>query len=94
MQTVAPMGPLAKNELPEVVGQLRMTANNSASLYKYRNKSFADERAMFSDPSFFTMFDFPLVEGNLAQPFPDAHSVVITRQTAKKFFGRKHTTPI
>jgi putative ABC transport system permease protein len=87
--TVAPMGPLAKNQLPEVVEQLRLTANNSASLYKYRNKAFADERAMFSDPSFFTMFDFPLVEGKATQPFPDAHSVVITRQTAKKFFGNE-----
>lgn len=85
--TVAAMGPLAKNELPEVVEQVRMTANNSASLYKYRDKSFADERTMFADPSFFAMFDFPLVEGEATRPFPDAHSVVITRQTAKKFFG-------
>ncbi|WP_188928280.1 ABC transporter permease [Puia dinghuensis] len=85
--TVAPIGPLAKKELPEVAEQLRMTYNNYASLYKYRDKSFADERAMFTDPSLFTMFDFPLVEGSAAQPFPDAHSVVITRKTAKKFFG-------
>jgi len=87
--TVAPMGPLAKKELPEVAEQARMTSNNYASLYKYGNKSFADETAMFTDPSFFTMFDFPLVEGNATQPFPDAHSVVITQKTAKKFFGEE-----
>ncbi len=33
------------------------------------------------------MFDFPLVEGNASQPFADTHSVVITQQTAIKFFG-------
>jgi hypothetical protein len=55
---------------------------------QYRDKAFADERAMFSGPSFFTMFDFPLVEGKATQPFADVHSVVITRQTAKKFFGK------
>ncbi|HLZ86082.1 MAG TPA: ABC transporter permease [Puia sp.] len=85
--TVAPMGPLAKKELPEVTEQVRMTSNNYATLYKYHDKSFADQRAMFTDPSFFTLFDFPLVEGNPELPFPDAHSVVITRTTARKFFG-------
>ncbi|HEY4337590.1 MAG TPA: ABC transporter permease, partial [Puia sp.] len=72
--TVAPMGPLAKDQLPEVAEQARICDNNFASLYKYQEKSFADERAMFADPSFFTMFDFPLVEGKAALPFPNAHS--------------------
>jgi putative ABC transport system permease protein len=87
--TVAPMGPLAKNQLPEVVEQVRMTDNNFSSLYKYQEKSFADERAMYTDPSFFTMFGFSLVEGKATMPFPDAHSVVITRKTARKFFGNE-----
>jgi putative ABC transport system permease protein len=87
--TVAPMGPLAKADLPEVVEQARITDNNFASLYKYQDKSFADEHAMFADPSFFGIFGFPLVEGSTTSPFPDAHSVVITSRTAKKFFGNE-----
>lgn len=85
--TVGPMGPLAKKELPEVTGQVRLTNNFYFSLYKYQNKVFADENAYFADPGFFQMFDFPLVEGNPAEPFTDDHSVVITKKTARKFFG-------
>ena len=88
-QTVAPIGPLAKQELPEVKEQTRITNNYFYSLYKFQDKVFADEVAVFADPSFFSLFDFSLVEGNTAQPFTDAHSVVITRKTAKKFFGKE-----
>jgi len=86
---VAPMGPLAKNELPDVVEQARMCDNYWAFHYKYREKSFTNEKVEFTDPSFFSMFDFPLLEGNASQPFVDAHSVVITQQTARKFFGEE-----
>src|ERR1700722_8568275 len=85
--TVGPMGPLAKKELPEVTEQVRLAYNSFYSLYKYKDKILADETAYFADPSFFRLFDFPLLEGNPAQPFPDAHSVVITKKTARKFFG-------
>ena len=86
-ETVAPMGPLAKKQLPEVQEQVRLSNNYFYSLYKYKDKVFADEKAYVADASFFTMFDFPLVEGDPAQPFRDSHSVVITKMTAKKFFG-------
>lgn len=86
-QLVSPMGPLAKKELPEVVEQVRLTFNYFYSLYRYQDKVFADQATFCADPSFFTMFDFPLVEGNPAQPWPDAHSVVITKKTARKFFS-------
>lgn len=87
--TVAPMGPLAKKQLPEVREQVRLSYNYFYSLYKYRDRVFADQQAYVTDPSFFTMFDFPLVEGNTAQPFRDDHSVVLTKKTAKKFFGEE-----
>jgi len=85
--TVAPMGPLAKKDLPEVEEQTRLSYNYFYSLYKYRDKVFSDQKAYVTDPSFFTMFDFPLIQGDPARPFPDNHSVVITKKTAKKFFG-------
>jgi len=84
---VAPMGPLAKNELPEVVEQVRLTDIDMAFHYK-NEKEFVHEKVVVADPSFFSMFDFPLVEGNASQPFADVHSVVITQRTARKFFGK------
>jgi putative ABC transport system permease protein len=84
---VAPIAKLAKQELPEVTDEARLTFDVNFSMYKYRDKIFADERVVFADPSLFSMFDFPLVEGNASKPFPNDNSVVITRMTAKKFFG-------
>jgi putative ABC transport system permease protein len=89
---VAPIGPLAKQELPEVIDQVRLTGNYNFSLYKYQDKVFGDENAAFADPSFFTVFDFPLIEGNRSKPFNNDNSVVLTRTTAEKFFGS--TDPI
>src|SRR5580692_3975159 len=75
---VAPIGPLAKQELPEVIDQVRLTGNYNFSLYKYQDKVFGDENAAFADPSFFTVFDFPLIEGNRSKPFNNDNSVVLT----------------
>jgi putative ABC transport system permease protein len=84
---VAPIGPLAKQQLPEVTDQVRLTRNGFYSLYKYQDKVFGDEIAVFADPSFFSMFDFPMIKGNALKPFIDDNSVVITKKTAEKFFG-------
>jgi putative ABC transport system permease protein len=86
-EDVAPIGPLAKQQLPEVKEQVRFTFNYFYSQYKYQDKVFGNENAFLADPSFFTFFDFPLIKGNAAKPFTDANSVVITQKTAKKYFG-------
>ncbi len=85
--SVAPIGPLAKQELPEVTDAVRVTGNFNYSLYKYQDKVFGDEAAVFADPSFFSVFSFPLIEGNPAKPFTDDNSVVITQKTSEKYFG-------
>jgi putative ABC transport system permease protein len=85
--TVAPMGPLAKQELADVQDQVRITPNWFFSLYKYKEKVFGEQNVAFADPSLFNIFDFPLVEGNAAKPFANDNSVVITKKTAQKYFG-------
>jgi putative ABC transport system permease protein len=85
--TVAPIGPLAKQELPEVQDQARISPNWLFSLYKYKEKVFGEQNVAFADPSLFRIFDFPLVEGNPAKPFANDNAVVITKKTARKYFG-------
>lgn len=84
---VAPIGPLVKKQLPQVKEQVRITGNGLFTLYKYQDRSFGNENAVFTDPSFFSVFTFPMIEGSQAKPFIDDRSVVITKSTAKKFFG-------
>lgn len=84
---VAPIGPFLKQQLPEVKDYVRITGNWDYSLYKYQDKVFGDMRSSYTDPSFFSVFDFSLIKGNPAKPFADDQSVVITQKTARKFFG-------
>jgi putative ABC transport system permease protein len=85
--TVAPIGPLAKQELTDVQDQVRITPNWFFSLYKYKEKVFGEQNVAFADPSLFSVFDFPLVKGNTAKPFANDNAVVITQKTAQKYFG-------
>ena len=84
---VAPMGPLVKQRMPAVADYVRLTPNFIFTLYKSADKVFSDEKATFADPSFFSAFDFPIIKGNPVKPFADDNSVVITKSTAKKYFG-------
>jgi putative ABC transport system permease protein len=84
---VAPIAPLVKQQLPEVKDAVRLTGNYNFSLYKFKDKVFGDENVTFADPSFFSVFDFPLIEGDATKPFTNDNSVVITKKTAEKFFG-------
>lgn len=85
--TTAPIGVMAKEQIPGIKDVVRITGNYFYALYKYNNKSFSDERNFFTDADFFTMFNFPVIKGNASNPFPDNYSVVITEKTAQKFFG-------
>jgi putative ABC transport system permease protein len=85
--TVAPIANFAKAELPEVQDAVRLTYNGSYTLFKYKDKIFNEENTSFTDPSLFKIFDFELIKGNPAKPFPDDHSVILTETTAKRYFG-------
>ncbi|GAB3270258.1 ABC transporter permease [Larkinella harenae] len=85
--TVAPIAEMAKKEVPEVKDAVRMTNNGLYSFYKYRDKTFAEEKVAFTDPTLFTVFDFGLIKGDPTKPFPDDNSVVMTETTATRYFG-------
>src|SRR6478735_2804110 len=82
--TTAPIGVMAKEQIPGIKDVVRITGNYFYALYQYNDKSFSDIRNYFADASFFTVFDFPITRGNTSNPFPDNYSVVITATTAKK----------
>src|SRR5438045_8641657 len=58
---VAPIGPLTKQQLPQVRDFVRLTGNYEYSLYKYQDKLFVDEQSIFAAPYFLTVFNFPLI---------------------------------
>ena len=86
VNTVTPlsMASVLQKTYPEVENTCRVFAFNR--LVKVDQNSFNEDIRMV-DAAFFQVFDFKLLEGNKNNPFPTPNSVIITRQTAKKFFG-------
>ncbi|MXV13982.1 ABC transporter permease [Hufsiella ginkgonis] len=85
--TVAPIGVLAKKELPEVKDVVRLAPGGMTMLTRYKEKQFNETKVTFTDPSLFSVFDFKLIKGNMAKPFADDHSLVLTKTTANRYFG-------
>ncbi|TWR26055.1 FtsX-like permease family protein [Mucilaginibacter achroorhodeus] len=83
---IAPVSTFAKNELPDVKDGVRIMAVGDAP-FKYKDKVFYEDNFCFTDPSYFSVFDFPLIKGDKRNPFPDNNTIVITESTAKKYFG-------
>jgi putative ABC transport system permease protein len=89
VQTSLPMGPALQSSYPEIQAMCRV--DNFNSQVRQGEQSFSENLNMV-DSSFFRIFDFTLVKGNRANPFPDIHSVLLTPEIARKYFGQ--TDPV
>jgi putative ABC transport system permease protein len=85
----APIAVYAKKEVPEVQDACRITEKGNVSIFEYNDKQFTESHNCVADASLFSIFTFPLIEGNPRQPFTDAHSIVLSETTAKRFFGNE-----
>jgi len=80
------LGPALEEEYFEVEESCRVWPWGG-SLVKYLNKSFEEENIYLADPSFFKIFSFPLIKGTPESALDDKYSVVLTEETAHKYFG-------
>jgi putative ABC transport system permease protein len=85
--TPAPIAVHAKKEVPEVEDACRITGNGRVTLFEYNGKKITERHNCLADASFFSMFTYPLIQGNPQHPFADANSIVLSEKTAKTFFG-------
>ncbi len=83
--TAGPIAPAMQATIPGIENICRTTEENSF-LFTVGNKS-VNASGEYVEPSFFNMFTLPFVQGNVANAFSQLHSIVLTQQTARKFFG-------
>jgi putative ABC transport system permease protein len=63
--------------------QILVLDNNGQSI-----KKFKEQKGVYvTEPSFFEIFDFPLLAGNPATVLKDPNSAVLTKEIADKYFG-------
>lgn len=87
--TVAPIGVMAKQQLPAIEEVVRWCGGGYYYSMMYKEKRLDIDKRIMADPAFFTMFNFPIIKGNAASPFPNIYSVVLTETAAKKHFGNE-----
>ena len=82
--------PLA-GALQSSFGEIESTCRvfNLNTLVKTGEQSFSENMRMV-DSSFFRIFDFELLNGNREDPFPTSNSIILTENTAKKYFGKQN----
>lgn len=76
-----------KSNYPEIEEGSRVYRFNA--LVKKSESEFNEEiRAV--DPSFFQVFDFELLEGNISTPFSSTNSIILSESSAIKYFGKEN----
>jgi putative ABC transport system permease protein len=84
--TPHPLAPALKGEIPEIAEATRIVWFGG-QLFRHGDKAFFEDRARAVDPAFLTMFSFPLVRGDAATALAGPDSIVLTEETARKYFG-------
>jgi len=87
-------GPLIKQSIPVVEDYMR-TAHYFTSVVLVSNPSrpqqkFAEDQLLFADARFFNFFSFKLLQGQSSQVLTKPFSVVISKDMAKKYFGKEN----
>jgi putative ABC transport system permease protein len=80
------LGPALKEKYPEIIDFCRIRFREGSPV-KYGDKIFIEENFYLSDPSLFTMFTFPFVKGDPETALDHLNSIVLTEETARRYFG-------
>jgi len=79
------VGPQFKRIFPEVANYVRTAITHE--IVKQGEKVFNEPRVLYADPSFFQIFSFHILKGNMQHALDDPKEIVITASTAEKYFG-------
>lgn len=82
------VAPLFKRIFPEVESAARMT--ELERVVSVGDKLFSEKNFLFTDPGFFDLFSFRLMQGDQHTALARTHSVVLTESTARKYFGTEN----
>ena len=75
--------------VPEVSDAARYLVAGNSIVENGDNRHF-ERGILFTDPSFFHMFTFPLIEGDKDEILIEPFSIVLTEETAHKYFGEEN----
>lgn len=85
--TGGPFGPVMKEEFHEIANYTRYWGGPKR-VVKLGEKQILVDQIITVDSSFLTMFDFALLHGDRATALDEPNTMLLTEETARKFFDR------
>lgn len=85
-QSVTPLAPAIEEDIPEIVNSVRIHRWFDMT-FEYDRKKSTEENVAFTDPSFFEIFNFPVLPGAVKTPLEHPNRVAISQDVAKRYFG-------
>jgi len=81
----APMAKALKDDYAEIENTVRMDPHEE--IVRLKDKQILQDGILVTDPSFFDVFSFHLTRGDVATALDEPYSIILTKSTAKKYFG-------
>ncbi|WP_422082889.1 ABC transporter permease [Ulvibacterium sp.] len=86
--SAVPVGPYVKSQSPAVEEFVRINKEYGSHAIKHGDKLFSEsENIYYADPTFFKVFNFDLVAGNPSTALDGPDKIILTENTAIKYFG-------
>jgi putative ABC transport system permease protein len=83
----APMAQALKHDYPEVENTVRLGMREE--IVTFKNQQVLQPGILLTDPSFFQVFNYHMSRGSKSTALNEPFSVVLTKSTAKKYFGER-----
>lgn len=79
-------GSTLKESFPEIKDFVRFSHITDVS-FRYNNTIINGEKGALADPSYFDVFKYPLLKGDVNEVLKDPYTILLTESLAKKVFG-------
>lgn len=86
-KTSLSVGPALLADFPEVQSHLRMHPTTGTWIMKYDDRVFYERAVYWADDSLFDFFTLPLVQGDPETALVAPYTLVISEDTARRYFG-------
>jgi putative ABC transport system permease protein len=83
-------GSAMKKEMPGIDNFTRIALHNAEQVVRYGDIKIRENSIAYTEPSFFSIFDYTLLQGDKTTALTKANSVVITQSAARQFFGNEN----
>src|ERR1700743_3804206 len=82
----APTAGALANDFPEIE-QVTRFRSRGGNKVKKGNQDIQEDRMIYADPTVFSVFTLPMLNGDPLKALKEPHTVVITERIAKKYFN-------